>query len=63
MPMPVNRGPSFARYYSAVARVAALEEAAADKARKKPEQAGELRHAEVWRTAPELGPEHRQDIA
>jgi hypothetical protein len=61
--MPVNRGPSFARYYSAIATAAALEAAAADKARKKPEQAGEPRQAEAWRTPPDLGTEHRQDIA
>jgi hypothetical protein len=61
--MPVNRGPSFARYYSAIATAAALEAAAADKASKKPAQAGELRRAEAWRTTLDLGPEHRQDVA
>jgi len=62
MPMPVNRGPSFARYYSAIARAAALEAAAADKARKKPEQAPDLPQAEAWRPQ-DLGPEDRQGVA
>jgi hypothetical protein len=62
MPMPVNRGPSFARYHSAIAAAAALEAAKADKAKKEREPAAELRQAEVWRTPSGL-PEHRQDVA
>jgi hypothetical protein len=62
MPMPVNRGPSFARYYSAIARAAALEAAAAE-ARKKPDQDGELPQAKAWRPPPDLGPDHRQGVA
>jgi hypothetical protein len=60
--MPVNRGPSFARYNSAIAAAAALEAAKADKARKEREQAAELRRSETRRT-PEGLPEHRQDVA
>jgi hypothetical protein len=60
--MPVNRGPSFARYHSAIAAAAALEAAKADKAKKEREQATGLRQAEVWRTPSGLA-EHRQDVA
>jgi hypothetical protein len=60
--MPVNRGPSFARYNSAIAAAAALEAAKADKAKKEREQAAELRQSETWRTPAGL-PDHRQDVA
>ena len=60
--MPVNRGPSFARYNSAIAAAAALEAAKADKAKKEREQAAELRQSETWRT-PAGPPDHRQDVA
>jgi hypothetical protein len=60
--MPVNRGPSFARYYSAIAGAAALETAAADKAKKEREQA-EFRQAESGRTPADLEHEHRPDVA
>ena len=58
--MRVNRGPSFARYHSAIAAAAALEAA---KAKKEREQAAELPQAEAWRTSADLGPEHRRDVA
>jgi hypothetical protein len=61
--MRVNRGPSFARYHSAIAAAAALEAAKADKAKKEREQAAELPQAEAWRTPADLGPEHRRDVA
>jgi hypothetical protein len=59
--MPGNRGPSFARYNSAIVAAAALEAARADKAKKEREQAAELcRQSETW---PHAGlPEHRQDV-
>lgn len=60
--MPVNRGPSFARYNSAIAAAAALEAAKADKARKERERAAELGQSETWRPPAGL-PEHRQDVA
>ena len=60
--MRVNRGPSFARYHSAIAAEAALEAAKAEKEKKEREQAAELRQAEAWRTPPDLA-EHRQDVA
>jgi hypothetical protein len=60
--MPVNRGPSFARYYSAIATAAALEAAAADKAQREREQA-EFRQAQAGRTPADLGHEHRRDVA
>jgi hypothetical protein len=60
--MPVNRGPSFARYNSAIAAAAALEAAKADKAKKERERAAELRQSETWRTPAGL-PEHRQGVA
>jgi hypothetical protein len=44
--MPVNRGPSFSRYHSAIAAAAALEAAKADKAKKEREQAAEVPQAE-----------------
>ena len=61
--MPANRGPSFARYHSALAAAAAHEAAAADKAKKKREEAAELRQAEESRTPEGLDTEHRQDVA
>lgn len=61
--MPVNRGPSFARYRSAIAAAAALEAAKADKAKREREQAAELSHAEAWRTPPDLGPAQSRDVA
>jgi hypothetical protein len=60
--MPVNRGPSFARYNSAIAAAAALEAAKADKAKKEREQAEALRESETRRTPPGVS-EHRQDVA
>jgi hypothetical protein len=61
--MAGNRGPSFARYNSAIAAGAALEAAKADKAKKEREQPTELRlQSETWRTPADL-PEHRQDVA
>jgi len=63
MPMPANRGPSFARYHSAIAAAAALEAAKADKAKKEREQAAERPPVEAWRPPPELRPEHRRDVA
>lgn len=60
--MPVNRGPSFARYYSAIAAATALEAAAADKAKKERAEA-EFRQAEAGRTPADLEHEHRQDVA
>jgi hypothetical protein len=61
--MAGNRGPSFARYNSAIAATAALAAAKADKAKKEHEQSAELRsQPEAWRT-PEHLPEHRQDVA
>ena len=61
--MRVNRGPSFARYHSAIAAAAGLEAAKADKAKKEREQAAELPQAEAWRTSADLGPEHCRDVA
>ncbi|MFZ0181128.1 MAG: hypothetical protein WAL84_14860 [Candidatus Dormiibacterota bacterium] len=60
--MPVNRGPSFARYNSAIAAAAALEAAKADQAKKKREQAAELRQSESRRTPASLS-DHHQDVA
>ena len=61
--MAGNRGPSFARYNSAIAAAAALEAAKADKAKKEREQLAELRlQSETWRTPGDL-PEHRHDVA
>jgi hypothetical protein len=60
--MPVNRGPSFARYNSAIAAAAALEAAKADKAKKEREHAAELRQSATWHTPAGL-PVHRQDVA
>jgi hypothetical protein len=61
--MAGNRGPSFARYNSAIAAAAALEAAKADKAKKEREQPAQLRNqSETWRTRADL-PEHRQDVA
>jgi hypothetical protein len=59
VPMPVNRGPSFAHDYSAIAAAAALEAAKGDKAK----QAAELRQAEPWRTPARVDPEHGRDVA
>jgi hypothetical protein len=63
MPMQVNRGPSFARYRSAIAAAAALEAAKADKAKKEREQSAGLLHDKAWRPPADLGPEHRRDVA
>ena len=61
--MAGNRGPSFARYNSAIAAAAALEAAKADKAKEEREQAAGLRpQSETWRTPADL-PEHRSDVA
>ena len=60
--MRVNRGPSFARYNSAIAAAAALEAAKADKAKKEREQAAELDQSKTW-PKPDALPEHRQDVA
>ena len=61
--MAGNRGPSFARYNSAIAAAAALEAANADKAKKEHEPSAELRpQSETWRTPEDL-PEHRRDVA
>ena len=62
MAMPVNRGPSFARYYSAIAAAAALEAATADQTKKEAEEA-ELREVESPRENAGLGPEHRRGVA
>jgi hypothetical protein len=61
--MPVNRGPSFARYNSAIAVAAAHEAARAEKAQTEREQATELPRAEARRTPTDLRPEQRQDVA
>lgn len=63
MPMPVNRGPSFARYHSAIASAAALEAAKADKAKKEREQPAAPPQAEAWGPPADLGREHRRDVA
>jgi hypothetical protein len=61
--MAGNRGPSFARYNSAIAAAVALEAAKADKAKKEHAQAAELRRqSEEWRAPADL-PEHRHDVA
>ena len=60
MPMPVNRGPSFARYHSAIAAAAALK---AEKVKKERKEAAELPQAEAWRTPADLGLEHQRDVA
>jgi hypothetical protein len=62
-PMPVNRGPSFARYYPAIAAAAALEAAKADMAKKERERAAELPQAQAWRTPAVLDPEHGRVVA
>lgn len=60
--MSGNRGPSFARYYSAIAAAAALEAAKADQAKKVREEV-ELREAEQPGKVAGLDPKHRQDVA
>jgi hypothetical protein len=61
--MPVNRGPSFARYNSAIAAAAAREAAKADRAKEEREQAAELPQVEASRTSADLGPERGRDVA
>jgi hypothetical protein len=61
--MAGNRGPSFARYNSAIAAAVALGAAKADKAKKEREQAAELRRqSEKWRAPADL-PEHPHHVA
>jgi hypothetical protein len=60
--MSGNRGPSFARYYSAIAAAAALEAAKADRAKQEREEA-ELREAESPGNVAGLDPKHRRDVA
>jgi hypothetical protein len=62
MLMSGNRGPSFARYYSAIAAAAALEAATADQA-KQERDAAELREAESQGKDAGLDPKHRRDVA
>ena len=60
--MSGNRGPSFARYYSAIAAAAALEAAKADQSKQEREEV-ERREAESPGNDAVIDPKHRQDVA
>lgn len=57
--MSGNRGPSFARYYSAIAAAAALEAAKADQAKKEREEAEHREAESPWKDAGIDPKEHR----